>query len=189
MAYAINMVQRVSDGAIYTGGGFVEINTPRNYQLCAFFGGNPDNVPQLVSGLPGGEYRIIPFWMPGNEGQNLPNYNGTVFSNFTAGVNANTVTINGFERDPFFTGGFGDLYSQWQANGFPTLIFFFTESQNVNLFGGEARFWDGSLGLEEFVGLYWQEATLYGTESGEYSGVPVTDFSGEEVQWAFLMRG
>jgi len=187
MAYAINMVQRVSDGGVYTGGGFIEITNPANYRLAAFFGGDPDSVPQLVNGLASGEYRILPYWMPGQAGQNLPAYGGNLFSNFTAGMAANTVDVNGEERNNIFTGDFGNLYSDWQANGYPTLLFFFTETQNNNFFCVLLSYWDCSGCLEEFIGFYWAEVYLVNTGVAESSNSSYSNFSGESVQWAFLI--
>ena len=189
MAYAINMVQRVSDGAIYTGGGFIEVNNPANYKFAAFFGGDPDSVPQLVSGLAAGEYRIIPYWMPGTADSNLPAYGGNIFSNFTAGMAANTVDIRGFRGSGEITGDMGNLFSEWQANGYPQLFFFFTEEQNVSYFDGRLEFWDGSLGLSEFIGLFGIEGSLFNTESGTLYIEAPGDWGPDTIQWAFLMKG
>lgn len=184
MAYAINMIQRASDGFLYTGGGFIEVTDQRNYASVAMFGGNPDDVANLVSGLPNGEYRVIPYWTPGQEGRDFPDVNGTLFSNFTAGAAANSVAITINDRATA-TGNFSEIYNAWQSNGFPQILLFFTEAQANSMDG--LNYWDGSLGLREYEGYFFCEMGLETTSFGYTSAFANrgTTFSGT-VLWALF---
>jgi hypothetical protein len=183
MAYAINMIQRASDGFLYTGGGFIEVTDQRNYASVAMFGGNPDDVANLVSGLPNGEYRVIPYWTPGQEGRDFPDVNGTLFSNFTAGAAANSIDIT-IDNKALATGNFSEIYNAWQSNGGPTILLFFTEAQANSMDG--LNYWDGSLGLREYEGYFFCELYLETTSFGGTSAFAQSTFSGT-VLWALFM--
>jgi hypothetical protein len=183
MAYAVNMIQRASDGLLYTGGGFIEVTDQRNYASVAMFGGNPDDVANLVSGLPNGEYRVIPYWAPGREGEDFPQVSTTIFSNFTAGAAANSIDIT-IDGRGAATGNFSEIYNAWQSNGGPLILLFFTEAQANSMNG--LNYWDGSLGLREYAGYFFCELGLGSTSSGGTSAVAQSTFSGT-VLWALFM--
>lgn len=183
MAYAVNMVQRVSDGYLYMGGDWIEVTDQRNYANVAMYGGNPDDVANLVGGLPNGEYRIMPFWAPGREGRDFPEVNGTLFSNFTAGAAANSVDITIDDRGNA-TGNFSEIFNAWQSNGYPPIYLFFTEEQANSM--NDLRYWDGADGLREYEGYYFAEFYLETTSFGYVFASAQSTFSGT-VLWALFM--
>lgn len=184
MAYAVNMIQRASDGFLYTGGGFIEVTDQRNYASVAMFGGNPDDVANLVSGLPNGEYRVIPYWAPGQEGSDFPQVATTIFSNFTAGAAANSVAIT-IDNRSTATGNFSDILNAQQAMG-GQVILFFTEAQANNV--QELRYWGdySYLGLSEYSSYFFCELFDYNTSFGYVSAYASPTFSGT-ILWALLM--
>ena len=185
MAYAVNMVQRVSDGYLYMGGDWIEVTDQRNYAGIAMYGGNPDEVANLVSGLPNGEYRVMPFWAPGQQGKDFPEVNGTLFSNFTAGAAANSVAIT-IDQDGGASGDFSDIDNASQANGYPPVFLFFTEAQANDMRG--LGYWDGADGLREYEGYFFCGLEEYDRNFGFATATanPGTTFSGT-VLWALFM--
>ena len=61
MGYTINLIQRISDGAIWTGADFREIITQNDYTRAQFIVGDPENIPNNFAGLSTGEYRVMTF--------------------------------------------------------------------------------------------------------------------------------
>lgn len=82
MGYTINLIQRISDGAIWTGADFREITTQDDYTGAQFIVGDPENIPNNFGGLSTGEYRVMTFLTYGNSSSNFPMINGVAFSNF-----------------------------------------------------------------------------------------------------------
>jgi hypothetical protein len=95
MGYTINLIQRVSDGGIWTGDRFIELSSQADYSRAQFITGDPENIPDNFGGLGVGEYRVMTFLTYGNSSTNFPMYQGTTFSNFnTQNTATNAVDIN-----------------------------------------------------------------------------------------------
>jgi hypothetical protein len=98
MGYTINLIQRISDGAIWNGSGFREILTQDDYTSVQFITGDPESIPDNFAGLSPGEYRVMTFLTYGDSNSNFPMINGQPFSNFAGQPAANAVDVT-------FTGG------------------------------------------------------------------------------------
>jgi hypothetical protein len=106
MAYNFCVVQRLSDGKYQTRtGGWDTLDFTSNYSNARFYYSDADDVSQYISGYPGGDYRVVEYWMPGKPSGNRPKSNATILNNFMGQLySANSVTIDsvstkyGFDR-------------------------------------------------------------------------------------------
>jgi hypothetical protein len=162
MGYTINLIQRISDGAIWNGSGFREILTQDDYIGAQFIVGDPENIPNNFGGLGVGEYRVMTFLTYGNQNYNFPMINGVAFANFNFGnAAANAV-------DVIFTGEGGSvilnpeevLYTA-RNNGNLTYLLFTSQQVTNNALSGVTLVEDffGNT-YPEYVGLFYMD--LYG---------------------------
>lgn len=143
MAYTINLIQRVSDGAILgsCGCAFSEISTQADYGRSLFITGDPDGIPDIYGGFSPGEYRIMTFMTYGEEGSRQPTYNGSPFANIAQGANTNNANMI-FVGDNRFqivsnNGIWNSFVSEYYNNGTPPTYMAFTQQQlDDNNIGG-----------------------------------------------------
>ena len=157
MGYNINLIQRISDGAIWTGADFREIITQNDYTRAQFIVGDPENIPNNFAGLSTGEYRVMTFLAQGFENFNLPMVNSVPFGNFASQPVANAVNVT-------FTGNGGGTVVTLDpsapfddvANLPVGMYLFFTEQQiNDNSLDGYTS--PNFPGSPEYNGLYWMQ--------------------------------
>ncbi len=96
MAYNFCAVQRKSDGKyLQTNGTWGTLDFTSNYTSCRFYYSDADDVANYITSYPGGEYRVIEFWIPGSTSSNRPKSNATVLGNFQGALYAsNEVTVD-----------------------------------------------------------------------------------------------
>jgi len=96
MAYNFCAVQRKSDGKyLQTNGTWGTLDFTSNYTTCRFYYSDADDVANYITSYPGGEYRVIEFWIPGSPNANRPKSNSTVLGNFQGSLySANEVTVD-----------------------------------------------------------------------------------------------
>lgn len=104
MAYNFCVVQRLSDGKYQdANGSWRTLDFTSNYSMARFYYSDADDVANYITGYPNGDYRVVEYWMPGNQNSNPPKSNNTLLGNFLGSLySANAVTIDSIRGD-FFT--------------------------------------------------------------------------------------
>lgn len=160
MGYTINLIQRISDGAIWNGSGFREISTQANYASAQFIVGDPENIPDNFGGLPTGEYRVMTFLTAGNPNFNFPMVGDIPFSNF----NFNNAAANAV--DVIFTGDGNQvildpssIFIEARQNGSTQFLLFTQQQINDNALEGANLVGNTYLGSNypEYAGLFYMD--------------------------------
>lgn len=205
MAYNFCAVQRVSDGKyLLNTGEWGTLDFTSNYTSARFYYSDADDVAQHITGYPGGEYRVVEYWMPGKPNTNLPKSSSTLLNNFQGSLYAaNSVTVDSVnyrgnvdrmvckvqsEYDAFL--------SAWNSNGGRNgwIMMTTTQVENLRIVGAaparDLRIFDAVYNDYWAVGI---QSTNSNPASGGYrrivwSGVfqeGAIGFSGETFQWVF----
>lgn len=152
MGYTINLLQRVSDGALYMAtGAFREVTSQADYASALFIGGDPENIPDNFTGLPNGEYRIMTFMTYGNPTENFPSYQGNVFANYSAGFSTNLINLSFPDGQGYVTGDFRTIAPEIEMGLRGYLIFTDAQVSTYNL-RGTFPFEDTGLRMPEYYG-------------------------------------
>jgi hypothetical protein len=164
MGYTINLIQRISDGAIWNGSGFREISIQRDYASAQFIPGDPENIPGNFGGLPTGEYRVMTFLTYGNSNYNFPMINNTPFSNFNFGnISANAVDVV-FIGDNYVTLSIeaNEVLGTARNNGNRTFLIFTEQQVTDNALEGVNLVDNAPFGstYPEYAGYFYMD--LYG---------------------------
>lgn len=205
MAYNFCVVQRLSDGKYQTRtGGWDTLDFTSNYSNARFYYSDADDVSQYISGYPGGDYRVVEYWMPGKPSGNRPKSNATILNNFMGQLySANSVTIDsvltkyGFDRCRVQTvDDYNGFLGDWNVAGGRNGWLIFTTEQ-VEQFGIQ-----GVIPAEEVRGMvsdytgggYWAMA-IQSTNSNRSSagyrrivyngGFSEAPFTGIDVPYVF----
>jgi hypothetical protein len=171
MGYTINLIQRISDGAIWNGSGFREISSQIDYASAQFIVGDPENIPNNFGGLSTGEYRVMTFLTYGNPNFNFPMIDGVAFSNFNFGnAAANAV-------DVIFTGEGGQVildpssvFIEASQNGSSQFLLFTQQQINDNALEGANPLSSNSFfnPYPEYAGLFYMYLEV--AEGNFYAG-------------------
>lgn len=201
MAYNFCAVQRISDGKyLLANNTFGTLDFTSNFTTARFYFSDADDVNNYLGSHPGGDYRVIEYWMPGNSSSNLPKSNQAILNNFQGSpYSANVVTVDSVEykgaldrmvvtEDAEYT----DFVSDYNNNGGGGFLLF-TQTQ-VDNFGLQGAVPASELGLDEaYKDLFATPiaSTNQTPSSGGYRRIVMegaffeSPFTGESVQYTF----
>ena len=126
MAYNFSAVQRKSDGKyLLMNNTWGTLDFTANYTTARFYYSDADDVSAFVTSYPGGEYRVVEYWIPGTPGSNRPKSNSTVLGNFMGSLySANEVTVDSVENRGTFdrcvvqtTAQYDTFLADWNTAG------------------------------------------------------------------------
>ena len=201
MAYNFCAVQRISDGKyLLANNTFGTLDFTSNFTTARFYFSDADDVQNYLGSHPGGDYRVIEYWMPGDTGRNLPKSNSTILNNIQGSlysansVTADTVFFNGSYDRVVVTDAtqFTDFASDYNNNGGGGYLLF-TQTQ-VDTYGLQGAEPARAVGLDAaYDGLFAViiRAVNQSTRSGGYRRIAFEgaffeqSFTGESIQFAF----
>ncbi len=205
MAYNFTAIQRISDGKyLLATGEFGTLDFTSNYANARFYYSDADDAANYLSSYPGGDYRIIEYWIPGIPQANVPKSNNTLLNNIQGSLYAaNAVLADSVDYRGQFdrivvrdATQYTEFQNAWNTNGGQNGYLLFTQDQidTLALQGAQesARFGLGDAYSEFFaVNII---STNQSPNSGGYRRIVMNGaffeapFTGETFQWAFASR-
>lgn len=205
MAYNFTAIQRISDGKyLLATGEFGTLDFTSNYTNARFYYSDADDAANYLNAYPGGDYRIIEYWIPGRPDSNLPKSNNTLLNNIQGSLySANAVLSDSVNyrgsndrivvRDAT---QYTEFQNAWNANGGANGYLLFTQDQldTLALQGAQeaVRFGLGDAYSDLFAVNI--RSTNQTPTSGGYRRIVMngaffeSEFTSQTFQWAFAER-